>query len=136
MKSACTFTLRIYIYSLINIFAQQNNLNHLADNLHAYKWELKNPKLRNADLAIYGSNSKTKPQKLIPRTVIQDSLRKSVSLLMNLPFALPINLAHLPLYLISRYYSKHEMYQEVKAQDKILHVTLIVPIVYLFLFVR
>lgn len=123
-----------YTYSLINIFVQQNNLKHLADNLHAYRCELKDLELRDTDFAIYGNSSKAKPQKLIPKTIMQDFFKKSMSLLMDLPLALPISLAHLPLYLISRHSSKHEVYEEVKAQDKVLHAKLVVPIVYLFLF--
>jgi len=54
---------------------------------------------------------------------------------MDFPLSLPIVLAHLPLYLIGRHYSQHQVYEEVKAQDKILHATLAVPVVYFFLFI-
>lgn len=104
----------------------------MADNLHAYRCELKDLKLRDTDLACYDGNKK---QKLIPVTIIKNFIKKSVALFMDLPVSLPIVLAHLPLYLISRHYSKHEVYEEVKAQDKILHATLVVPVVYLSLFV-
>lgn len=119
--------------SLINIFVEQEYyLRPLADNLHAYRCELNDLGLRDTDLACYGSNKK---QKLIATTIIKNFGKKSLQLFMDLPVSLPIVLAHLPLYLISRHYSKHEVYEEVKAQDKILHATLVVPVVYLFLFI-
>ncbi|KAL9538253.1 hypothetical protein MBANPS3_011078 [Mucor bainieri] len=118
--------------SLINIFVHQDDLRPLADNLHAYRCELKDLKLRDTDIACYDGNKK---QKLIPRTITKNFIKKSLALFMDLPVSLPIVLAHLPLYLISRHYSKHEVYEEVKAQDKILYATLVVPVVYLFLFI-
>ncbi|KAK4513482.1 uncharacterized protein ATC70_005483 [Mucor velutinosus] len=114
--------------SLIDIFVKQKNLRHLADNLHVYRCELKDLELRDTDLACYDANRK---QRLIPTTIIKNFIKKSFALFMDLPVALPIVLAHLPLYLISRHYSKHEVYEEVKAQGKILHATWMVPIVYL-----
>lgn len=126
--SKCILTL----LSLINIFVKQDDLRHLADNLHAYHCELKDLKLRDTDLACYDAKRK---QKLIQRTVFKNFIKKSLALCLDLPLSLPIVLAHLPLYLISRHYSKHEVYEEVKAQGKILHATLAVPVVYLFLFI-
>ncbi|GAN04500.1 acyltransferase [Mucor ambiguus] len=118
--------------SLINIFVEQDDLRPLADNLHAYWCELKDLKLRDTDLACYGGNRK---QKFIPRTIIKNFISKSLALFMDLPVSLPIVLVHLPLYLISQHYSKHEVHEEVKAQDKILYATLMVPVVYLSLFI-
>ncbi|CAO0791978.1 unnamed protein product [Mucor circinelloides] len=118
--------------SLINIFVEQDDLRQLADNLHAYSCELKDLKLRDTDLACYDARRK---QKLIQRTVFKNFIKKSLVLLMDFPLSLPIVLAHLPLYLIGRHYSQHQVYEEVKAQDKILHATLAVPVVYLFLFI-
>ncbi|CEP15743.1 hypothetical protein [Parasitella parasitica] len=117
--------------SLINIFVEQQELSHLANNLYVYSRELSDLNLREADLALYDHKQK---QKLIPSTIVKNLLKKSFLLLMELPLILPVVVAHLPLYLISRHYAKHEIYEEVKAQDKILHATLIAPIVYLFLF--
>lgn len=132
----CQYIQQVYthffLHSLINLFVQQDDLRPLADNLHAYRCELKDLKLRDTDLACYDENKK---QKLIPTTIINNFIKKSFALFMDLPVSLPIVLAHLPLYLISRHYSKHEVYEEVKAQDKILHATLVVPIVYLSLFI-
>ncbi|KAI9470690.1 MAG: hypothetical protein EXX96DRAFT_531112 [Benjaminiella poitrasii] len=113
--------------SLINILSRQDK-KYLAENLYAYKCELDDLLLRDADLVDY-KNKQDMQQK-----ILKNFIRKSWSMLAELPFFLPVIIGHFPLYLISRYYSKNEVYEEARAQGKILHATMAVPFVYFVIF--
>lgn len=103
----------------------------MADNLYAYKAELDDLGLRDSDLAVYDGRSK---RQLIPRQIAKDFMKKTLYMLADMPLFLPVLLVHLPMYIVSCQYSKSELYEEVKAQDKILSATLAFPFIYFLLF--
>jgi glycerol-3-phosphate O-acyltransferase/dihydroxyacetone phosphate acyltransferase len=115
-------------HSLINMFVRDESKKCLADNLYAYKCELNDMNLRDSDLVAYKQSS------LISGQIAKDFIKKSLSILADLPLFLPVLMAHLPIYIISYEYSKDEEYEEVKAQDKILYGTVAVPFIYFLLF--
>ncbi|KAI8891314.1 hypothetical protein K501DRAFT_319346 [Backusella circina FSU 941] len=114
--------------SLINVFAERESLP-IVKNLCLYRESLEELSLRDSDLI--------RNKKLVPVTtqfIIRDFIIKTFACVANLPFSLPILVAHIPLYLIGSYYGKHELYEEVRAQDKILYCTLVLPFVYFLMF--
>ncbi|KAI7906339.1 uncharacterized protein BX663DRAFT_496073 [Cokeromyces recurvatus] len=114
--------------SLINILSNEDK-RYLAENLYAYQYELNDLLLRDSDLIDYCNHCSNMNQK-----ICKNLIYKSSSLFMKLPFFLPVFMGHFPLYLISQYYSKQEIYEESKAQGKILYATALVPFMLITLF--
>lgn len=62
-------------------------------------------------------------------------VRRTVASLIDLPLFLPGLVAHLPLYVAGYYAGKFEIYEEVRAQNKIFFGLALVPLIYLAAFI-
>ncbi|KAL9550985.1 hypothetical protein PS6_005230 [Mucor atramentarius] len=101
----------------------------LQKSLVVYKLELESLLLKDAQIAKYNEKNITAIS-----TTIQ-LLQRTAASLIDLPLFLPGLVAHLPLY-VAGYIAGHvEIYEEVRAQNKIFFGMALVPLIYLVSFI-
>lgn len=113
-----------FINSMFHHYNNQSS-RYLVSSLNMYKQEIDALSLRDVDLNGYDYDSKTLSLSIGKRFTIE-----SFFMILDLLMYLPVILAHLPLYLVSSYIANQEIYEEVRAQDKIIYATLALPFVY------
>jgi hypothetical protein len=122
-----------YSPSLINAFITLGKddveIQKLQASLVIYKYELEALLLKDSQIAKYNEKNIT----AVATTV--DLLKRTAASLLDLPLFLPGLVAHLPLYLAGYYAGISEIYEEVRAQNKIFFGILLVPIIYITAFI-
>jgi hypothetical protein len=123
----------ILFSSLINAFITLGKddveIQKLQASLVIYKYELEALLLKDSQIAKYNEKNIT----AVATTV--DLLKRTAASLLDLPLFLPGLVAHLPLYLAGYYAGISEIYEEVRAQNKIFFGILLVPIIYITAFI-
>ncbi|KAI7865526.1 hypothetical protein BDF14DRAFT_1883474 [Spinellus fusiger] len=105
------------------------DIARLQESLRVYKLELTALSLTDAHIAHYTERDIT------PFATTVRLLRRAAASLIDLPLFLPGLVAHLPLYVAGYCGGKFEVYEEVRAQNKIFFGLLLVPLIYLGSFV-
>ncbi|KAI8143565.1 hypothetical protein BJV82DRAFT_514853 [Fennellomyces sp. T-0311] len=101
----------------------------LKQSLRSYKLELDALKLRDVHIAKYNEKEITAASTTI------ELLRRTLASLVDLPLFLPGLIGHLPLYVAGYYAGKFEIYEEVRAQNKIMLSLVMVPFIYIMAFI-
>ncbi|KAI7892054.1 uncharacterized protein EV154DRAFT_506158 [Mucor mucedo] len=101
----------------------------LAKSLVVYKLELDALLLKDSQIAKYNEKNIT----ALSTTV--ELLHRTLSSLIDLPLFLPGLVAHLPLYVAGYFAGRFEIYEEVRAQNKIFFGMVLVPVIYLISFI-
>ncbi|KAI7905363.1 uncharacterized protein BX663DRAFT_583279 [Cokeromyces recurvatus] len=101
----------------------------ITQSLITYKLELESLLLKDTQIAKYNEKNIT----AITTTI--DLLKQTVASLIDLPLFLPGLIAHLPLYIAGHLAGHFEIYEEVRAQNKIFLGLAFVPIIYLIAFI-
>ncbi|KAI9253587.1 hypothetical protein BY458DRAFT_521624 [Sporodiniella umbellata] len=119
--------------SLINgmntLMKEDVQLAKLQKSLVVYKLELESLSLIDSHIAKYNEKEIT----AVSTTV--ELMRRTAASLIDLPLFFPGLLAHLPLYVAGYFAGRCEIYEEVRAQNKIFFGIVLVPIIYLLAFV-
>ncbi|CAG8553154.1 3909_t:CDS:2 [Ambispora leptoticha] len=114
--------------SLVNFFTTTEEASSLKTNLHQYKTTLDSLNLNNIDIARYETHDLTIHWALY--TFVAESCKS----LIQLPFFLPGLLFHWPIYILGKLSARYEVYEENKAQNKIMLGLAWLMLAYLFLF--
>lgn len=101
----------------------------LQKSLVAYKLELEALLSKDTQIAKYNEKNIT----AISTTV--ELLQRTLLSLVDLPLFLPGLIGHLPLYVVGYFAGRFEIYEEVRAQNKIFLGIVLVPIIYLISFI-
>ncbi|KAI9304352.1 hypothetical protein BJ944DRAFT_266983 [Cunninghamella echinulata] len=101
----------------------------LKDSLLVYKLELEELGLSDSHIANYNEKNITAASTTI------ELLRRTLLSLIDLPLFLPGLIGHLPLYIAGYYAGKFEIYEEVKAQNKIFLGLALLPVIYITVFI-
>ncbi|KAJ8661867.1 hypothetical protein O0I10_002196 [Lichtheimia ornata] len=119
--------------SLIGAFADLStsdpDIALLEQSLRAYKMELEALSLKDSHIAKYNERDIT------AASTTMELLRRTMASMIDLPLFLPGLVGHLPLYVAGYYAGKFEIYEEVRAQNKIFLGLLMVPFVYILAFI-
>lgn len=102
---------------------------NLQKSLVAYKLELESLALKDTQIAKYNEKNIT----AISTTL--ELLKRTLASLVDLPLFLPGLVAHLPLYVAGYFAGRFEIYEEVRAQNKIFFGMVLVPVIYLISFI-
>ncbi|KAI8065526.1 hypothetical protein BC940DRAFT_304322 [Gongronella butleri] len=117
------------IQSLINSFAtlgsEDKNVMKLQESLLAYKLELDDLLLMDSHIANYNEKEITKVSTSI------NLLRRTAASLGDLLLFFAGVLVHLPLYIAGHYAGKMTIFEEARAQSKIVYGIALLPVVYL-----
>ncbi|CAO3683443.1 unnamed protein product [Rhizopus microsporus] len=118
------------LINAMNTLAKEDvEMAKLQKSLVVYKLELESLLLKDSHIAKYNEKEIT----AISTTV--ELLRRTAASLIDLPLFLPGLVAHLPLYVAGYYAGKCEIYEEVRAQNKIFFGMVLVPIIYITTFI-
>lgn len=101
----------------------------LQKSLVAYKLELEALLLKDTQIAKYNEKNIT----AISTTM--ELLQRTLASLVDLPLFLPGLIGHLPLYVVGYFAGRFEIYEEVRAQNKIFLGMALVPVLYLISFI-
>ncbi|CAO3648371.1 unnamed protein product [Mucor hiemalis] len=101
----------------------------LQKSLVAYKLELEALLLKDTQIAKYNEKNIT----AISTTM--ELLHRTLASLVDLPLFLPGLIGHLPLYVVGYFAGRFEIYEEVRAQNKIFLGIALVPVLYLISFI-
>lgn len=126
---SCIFLLLSSLIKAIDELSREDKeLALLQQSLRAYKLELDALSLRDTHIAKYNEKEITAASTTI------ELLRRTLGCLIDLPLFFPGLVAHLPLYVAGHYAGKFEIYEEVRAQNKILFGLALVPFIYMIAF--
>lgn len=114
---------------MITLGEKEVEIAKLQKSLVIYKLELEDLLLKDSQIAKYNEKDITAIS-----TTLQ-LLQRTVASLIDLPLFLPGLVAHLPLYILGYLAGRSEIYEEVRAQDKIFLGMALVPVIYLIAFV-
>ncbi|KAI9318715.1 hypothetical protein BX666DRAFT_2018683 [Dichotomocladium elegans] len=120
--------------SLIKVFddlaSKDGEIAMLKESLRAYKMELEALQLKDSHIARYNE------KEINAWSTTMELVRRTLVCVMDLPLFLPGLVGHFPLYIAGYYYAdKFEIYEEVRAQNKIMLGLVLLPFVYLAAFV-
>ena len=122
-----------FFFSLINFFTNTSSdeISSLKNNLNQYKSSLDNLHLSNTDIARYENRSLT-----ISWAIYVFSC-EFIKLAFQLPFFLPGLCFHWPIYVLGILSAKYEIYEESRAQNKIVlgFAWLMISYIALFFFI-
>ncbi|RUS24691.1 hypothetical protein BC938DRAFT_473222, partial [Jimgerdemannia flammicorona] len=122
----------LYFPSLVNFFVNLGpthpEVKLLQSDLLNYRDHLYSLRLSDSDIANYDDRS------LSPTTATIQLLQQTVRSLIDVPLFLPGLIAHLPIYVLGKIAAHYEIYEEVRAQNKIFAGLLFVPLTYVALF--
>lgn len=104
-------------------------IEKLEKSLVVYKLELDSLLLKDTQIAKYNEKNITALSTSI------ELLQRTVASLIDLPLFLPGLVAHLPLYVAGYFAGRFEIYEEVRAQNKIFFGMVVVPVIYLISFI-
>ncbi|KAI8334851.1 hypothetical protein EDC96DRAFT_525250 [Choanephora cucurbitarum] len=117
------------LINAMNALAEKDiEIARLQKSLIAYKLELESLSLKDSQIAKYNEKEIT----AITTTV--QLLKRTAASLIDLPLFLPGLVAHMPLYVAGYLAGHFEIYEEVRAQNKIFFGMLLVPVIYLITF--
>lgn len=119
---------RSLIRAIDELSQEDKEVALLQQSLRAYKLELDALRLKDSHIAKYNEKDITAAS-----TTVQ-LLQRTLASLIDLPLFLPGLVAHLPLYVAGYYAGKFEIYEEVRAQDKIFFGLALVPVIYILAF--
>ncbi|RUO95604.1 hypothetical protein BC936DRAFT_143634 [Jimgerdemannia flammicorona] len=118
--------------SLVNFFVNLGpthpEVKLLQSDLLNYRDHLYSLRLSDSDIANYDGRS------LSPTTATIQLLQQTARSLIDVPLFLPGLIAHLPIYVLGKIAAHYEIYEEVRAQNKIFAGLLFVPLTYVALF--
>ncbi|KAI9468459.1 MAG: hypothetical protein EXX96DRAFT_590697 [Benjaminiella poitrasii] len=117
------------IHAMDRLAQKDIKIAQLQKSLVTYKLELESLSLKDAQIAKYNEKNIT----AIATTI--DLLKRTTTNLVDLPLFLPGLVAHLPLYIVGHLAGHFEIYEEVRAQNKIFLGMALVPMIYLLAFV-
>ncbi|KAI9339142.1 hypothetical protein BD770DRAFT_331160 [Pilaira anomala] len=117
------------IHAMTTLGEQDVEIAKLQKSLVIYKLELESLMLKDTQIAKYNQKNIT----AISTTV--QLLRRTLSSLIDLPLFLPGLVAHLPLYVAGYFAGRFEIYEEVRAQNKIFFGMALVPVIYCIAFI-
>ncbi|KAI8337972.1 hypothetical protein BC941DRAFT_351881 [Chlamydoabsidia padenii] len=113
---------------MTEIGAKDPSIATLQHSLRVYKMELEDLTLKDSHIANYNEKNITAASTTI------ELLRRTLASLIDLPLFLPGLMVHLPLYLAGYYAGKSEIYEEVRAQNKIFFGLALLPAIYILSF--
>ncbi|KAI8379761.1 uncharacterized protein BYT42DRAFT_569929 [Radiomyces spectabilis] len=116
------------INAMIDLGKKTPEVESLQHSLKIYKLELDLLGLKDSHIAKYNEKNITAASTTI------ELLRRTVASLIDLPLFLPGLVAHLPLYVAGYFAGKFEIYEEVRAQNKIFFGLALVPLIYMIAF--
>ncbi|CAG8518482.1 5396_t:CDS:10 [Ambispora gerdemannii] len=114
--------------SLVNFFTTTEEASSLKTNLHQYKTTLDSLNLNNIDIARYET------RELTTHWALYTFVTEACKSLIQLPFFLPGLMFHWPIYILGKLSARYEIYEENKAQNKIILGLAWLVLAYLFLF--
>ncbi|KAG0164686.1 hypothetical protein DFQ28_008366 [Apophysomyces sp. BC1034] len=115
------------INAITRLSQKKPEIATLQQSLRAYKLELEALALKDSHIAKYNKN-------ITAMSTTVALLRRTFASLIDLPLFLPGLVAHFPLYVAGYFAGKHEIYEEVRAQNKIFFGLALVPIIYIIAF--
>ncbi|KAG0742132.1 hypothetical protein G6F57_008042 [Rhizopus arrhizus] len=101
----------------------------LQKSLVVYKLELESLLLKDNHIAKYNE------KEITPISTTIELLHRTAACLIDLPLFFPGLVVHLPLYVAGYYAGQCEIYEEVRAQNKILYGMILISIIYLSTFI-
>ncbi|KAI9019339.1 hypothetical protein CLU79DRAFT_758333 [Phycomyces nitens] len=116
------------ICAITDLSKDKPEIAQLQESLRVYKLELEALALKDSHIANYSEKDITKV------TTTIELLRRTLASLLDLPLFLPGLIAHVPLYVAGYFGGKFEIYEEVRAQNKIFFGLVLVPFIYVFAF--
>ncbi|KAI9490434.1 hypothetical protein BDB00DRAFT_837821 [Zychaea mexicana] len=118
------------LINAVNDLSQTDqDISLLKQSLRSYKLELDALALKDVHIAKYNEKDITAASTTI------ELLRRTLASLIDLPLFLPGLVGHLPLYIAGYYAGKFEIYEEVRAQNKIVLSLFLVPFIYVLAFI-
>lgn len=126
--SSCLSSISL-IGAFADLSASDPDIALLEQSLRAYKMELEALALKDSHIAKYNERDIT------AASTTMELLRRTIASMIDLPLFLPGLVGHLPLYVAGYYAGKFEIYEEVRAQNKIFLGLLMVPFVYILAFI-
>lgn len=117
------------INAMVTLGEKDVEIAKLLKSLVIYKMELEDLLLKDSQIAKYNEKEIT----AISTTV--QLLHRTAASLIDLPLFLPGLIAHFPLYILGYLAGHFEIYEEVRAQDKIFLGIALVPVIYLAAFI-
>lgn len=113
---------------MTEIGAKDPSIATLQHSLRVYKMELEDLRLKDSHIANYNEKNITAASTTV------ELLRRTLTSLLDLPLFLPGLMVHLPLYVAGYFAGKSEIYEEVRAQNKIFFGLALLPLIYVFAF--
>ncbi|CAO3599063.1 unnamed protein product [Absidia cylindrospora] len=110
---------------MTQIGAKDSAIAILQHSLRVYKMELEDLQLKDSHIANYNEKNITAASTTV------ELLRHTVASLVDLPLFLPGLMVHLPLYVAGYFADKSEIYEEVRAQNKIFFGLALLPLIYI-----